>query len=620
MFSQASTTSLQDGSSADSTNLSIQDPNSQDPNAKLQGQAAFQKIVAQSSLGKGGLSYGVANYLGQAAGLGEDNTESGSDGEHRDTGESDSVDVTDPGLSEYRLITLKEDLALDEQAVFDTRIELLKATNVETTKRYTRVLKEARNFDKDKWPKTIVSRGVRAQELDRSIDYATFNNKTVLPCASLIECLIYINSKIKIRGEFDLNRGWIYTAGGKGGNLNDHVCGRGIDIFEVGESEDSMINLRSKDVDKHKQALNIILKVLETMPQNIHPDLLVVHDGLAEEYGMQRGGFDIDVKNGPTGGILQKQYQYLRNVNFHPDDGHRDHIHLAFSPWRSGNYIDWALREKLNEGSLQDAIDLIGNPNTLPGVNVPIAGPQLTELFTTFAAGTAIQNKDALYRALVQYGNFSPEVAATFMMLAERESNFQPGVFASDGDDYSIGLFQTNYADTTIPRERLTPNSSAFINRVVTVSSLNSSGVIQNKRVRLWKLLIKDWQSLKVTNAQQAWDKIREYRLRGAGRELIDPRLFQPINQINLVVSYVEAYTSRWKFTSWGEYRNGPEYGWINRTKIQTAIDYYVRNNPGKTKNNYIRWANHRIMREAMIVQKSKENYAAWLQGQVFGW
>ena len=608
MFNQASMIFLQGGSSADATNLSIQDPNSEDPNAELKGQAAFQKIVAQSSLGKGGLSYGVANYLGQARALEDDNTESGSDGEHRDTGESGSVNVTDPGLSEYRLITFKEDLALEEQTVFDQRIELLKATNV--TKKYTRVLEEARNFDKDKWPKTISSRNFKAQELDRSIDYSKLNGKTVLPCAHMIECLLYLNEKIKVKGEFDLDRGWIYTAGGKGGNLNDHVCGRGIDIFEVGESEDNMINLRSMDLNKHKEALNIILKHLATMPQNIHPDLLVVHDGLAEEYGMRRDGFDIDIKGYAPGGILQKQYQYLRNVNFHPDDGHRDHIHLAFSPWRAGNYKDWTLREQLSQGSLQDAIDFVG---TIPSSNTPISGSQLTELFTTFLPGVAVQNKDALYRALVQYGGFKPEVAATFMMLAERESHFQPGVFASDEDDWSIGLFQTNYSDTT---------NSSFASRTVNLSTL-SNGTIRNEKIALWKLLVKDWQSRKpkVTDWRQATQVIKEYRLRGAGRELVDPRLFQPINQINLLVSYVEAYTNSrfrngWKFSSWGEYDGGPEYGWINETKIQTAIDYYVRNNPGKTKNDYITWANG--LKTNMIIEKSKKNYAAWLQGQFF--
>jgi hypothetical protein len=605
MFNQVLTTYLQDGSSADATNLRIQNPDSQNPNEFLEGQAAFQKIVAKSSLGKVGLSYGVANYLGQARALEDGNTESGSDGEHRDTHESDFINVTDPGLSEYRLITFKEDLVLEEQTVFDQKIESLKATNV--TKTYTRVLNEARNFDKDKWPKTITSRDITAQEIDRSIDYSKLNGKTVLPCAHMIECLLYLNSKIKVKGEFDFGRGWILTNGGKGTNLNDHVCGRGIDIFEVGESEDNMIDLKSRDLNKHKEALNIILKHLATMPQNIHPDLLVVHDGLAEEYGMQTGGFDIDVKGGPTGGILQKQYQYLRNVNFHPDAGHQNHIHLAFSPWRAGNYKNWTVRERLSQGSLQDAIDFA---STIPITTTPIASSALEQLFTTFEPGTALPNKDVLYRALVQYGGFSPEVAATFMMLAERESHFQPGVLNSGKKDWSIGLFQTNYSDTT---------NSSFASRTVNLSTLLPNGTIRNEKIALWKLLVKDWQSRKpqITDWIQATQVIKEYRLQKKGREIIDPRLFQPINQINLLLSYVEDYKNRrWKFSSWGEYPDGPKYGWITATKIQTAVDYYVRNNPGKTKNDYITWANG--LKTNMINKNALEKYSAWLQGQFF--
>jgi hypothetical protein len=606
MFSQASTTSLQDGSSADSTNLSIQDPNSQDPNAELKGQAAFQKIVAQSSLGKGGLSYGVANYLGQAAGLEEDNTESGSDGDHRDTGESPSFDPTKNGTSEYRLITLKENLALDEQTVFDQRIEALKATNLLTgADPYTRVLKEARNFDPNNMPRTTRSRGIEPQEIDKTVDYTTYNNKTVLPCATMIECILYINSKIKIRGEFDLDRGWAKTNNNTGRNINDHVCGRGIDIFYVGQSEDDLIYLGTKDVNKFKKALNILLPVLASMPSHLHPDLMVVHDGLAEEYGIKPQVYEINTSRNNSKGILQKQYSMLEKIDFSPDAGHQNHIHLAFSPWRAGNYKDWTPGSTVNNPGAPS--------NDTPGVNVPIAGPQLTELFTTFAAGTAIQNKDALYRALVQYGGFKPEVAATFMMLAERESHFQPGVFASDEDDWSIGLFQTNYSDTT---------GSSFASRTVNLSTL-SNGTIRNEKIALWKLLVKDWKSRKpkVTDWRQATQVIKEYRLRGAGREIIDPRLFQPINQINLLVSYVEQYTDSrfrngWKFRNWGEYDGGPKYGWINETKIQTAIDYYVRNNPGKTKNDYITWANG--LKKNMIIENSKKNYAAWLQGQFF--
>jgi hypothetical protein len=200
-------------------------------------------------------------------------------------------------------------------------------------------------------------------------------------------------------------------------------------------------------------------------------------------------------------------------------------------------------------------------------------------------------------------------------MLAERESHFQPGVFASDEDDWSIGLFQTNYSDTTIKREKLSSNS--FINRKVNLSTLQPDGTIKNTKRVLWKFLIKDWQSLGIQDGYQAWDKIRELRLQGLGRESVNPALFAPINQINLLVSYVEAYKRKWKFTSWGEYPFGPEYGWIHRTRFQTAVDFYVRNNPGKSKQDLINWA--RPLLNNMIIPKSRENFSAWLNGSTFG-
>ena len=621
MFNQVLVRYWLDGASLpetgpDAKNLSIQDPDSENPNDYLTGQAAFQKIIAKSSLGKGGLSYGVPNYLAQAASIEENNLDDSTEeqdieDQHRDTGESSVFDPTKNGTSEYRLITLKENLSPEEQVVFDQRIEALKATNVLTEKKYTRILREARNFNPNEWPRTTRSRGIEPEEIDRTVDYTTYNGKTVLPCASMIECLLYINSKIKVRGEFDLDRGWIKTSGGKGSNLNDHVCGRGIDIFYVGESEDNLIYLGNKDVNKFKNALNILLPVLASMPPHLHPDLMVVHDGLADEYGIKKQVFEINTSKNKSNGILQKQYSMLEKIDFSPDEGHRDHIHLAFSPYRAGNYKDWAPSNPLNDLPFDEAI----RAGLELGSVTPPSASDIAQLFTTYSPGTAVPNKDALYRSLIQYAGFTPEVSAIFMMLAERESNFQPGVFAADEDDYSIGLFQTNYSDTTIAREKITSNS--FIARVVQVSSLQSDGTIKNEQIKLWKLIIKDWQTLGINNAKQAWDKIRELRLQGTGREQIDPRLFQPINQINLLVSYVRAYTKRWKFTSWGEYENGPEYGWINRTKFQTAVDYYIRNNPGKTKEDLVRWA--RPLLKNMIIEKSRTNFEAWLNGQTFG-
>lgn len=132
----------------------------------------------------------------------------------------------------------------------------------------------------------------------------------------------------------------------------------------------------------------------------------------------------------------------------------------------------------------------------------------------------------------------------------------------------------------------------------------------------LWKLILTNWQELGIKNGKEATNKIKEYRLKGEGREFADPRLFMPINQIMLLVSYVEEYTTRWKFTSWGEYDNGPAYGWITKLKFDTAVQFYVENNPGKTRQGLVNFCKPFIRN--MIIPESKVNYTQWLNGETF--
>ena len=81
-------------------------------------------------------------------------------------------------------------------------------------------------------------------------------------------------------------------------------------------------------------------------------------------------------------------------------------------------------------------------------------------------------------------------------------------------------------------------------------------------------------------------------------------------------MSYVEKYTTRWKFTNWGEYENGPDYGWITSLKFDTAVQFYVENNPGKTKKDLITFCKPFIRN--MIIPASKTNYIQWLNGEIF--
>lgn len=472
--------------------------------------------------------------------------------------------------------------------------------------------------------KAIDSRGVGNQNgnliLSVDTDFASYNGKTVVPCASLIECLIYLNTKIKIKGSFDFGRGWI-AAGGKplnNGTLNDHVCGRGIDISHVGLDETSMIDLRTSDEAKFRQAMDLLLPVLDAMDPNIHPDLLAVDDRLGKDYGISPGSYEIEPKKGVVlDGIIQKKYKTLRKIDFHPDKGHRNHIHLAFGPERAGTYLDWT-----------SSSGTTGNTDTTVEIDVNLVKGdpnEKVELFKSFYnTNDKISNTNALYRALIDYGNFSPEVAAIFMCIAERESKFGPSSvnFGIDiSGDYSPGLFQINFYGN---QKWITADFSVPVNDI-------RVQLIDPKKIKGYKLLFKDWEEFKINNLATALAKMKEVSAKqeqsrparmatmAAVRNLCDSRLFTPITQILFLKNFVSHYKTRFKFGPWGEYEGGPEYGWITNLKFNTAVQFYVENNPGKTKQDLIKFCKPMIKNFASTSTLGKASFVQWLSGEVFG-
>lgn len=576
-------------------------------------------------MGRGGLSYGTTNFAGQLADNNFDDDGEGSEGGDHDDTSNTQFDPTNSGNSAYRLVTIKEELSAEEQKVFTQKIADLTATNI-VSNGVTFKAVGMSNFSAEDKVKVTDSRGIGNKTgylyLDTSKDYASYNGKTVLPCASMIECLIYLNTKIKIKGSFDFSRGWIGAGGNNlvGGTLNDHVCGRGIDITHVGLTETSMIDLTKGLEANYRKALDLILATLDAMDPNIHPDLLSVDDRLGTDYGIAPGSYEINPRKGVVlDGIIQKKYKSLKRIDFHPDKGHRDHIHLAFGPERAGTYLNWT-DSNANTGSTDTTVEI--------DTKLVKGDPKVTtELFKSFYNTNAkIENTNALYRALIDYGDFSPEVAAIFMCIAERESNFGPssvnfGIEISG--DYSPGLFQINFF-----------GNQKWITQPFTVTNpvgSSSPNPFASKKIKGYELLFKDWKTLNIKNIQTAVAKMREVSAKeeestsqrmatmAAARNLCDPRLFVPIVQILFLKDFVANYTTRYKFTPWGEYSGGPQYGWIHKLKFNTAVQFYVENNPGKTKEDLIRFCKPMIGNFLATNTLGKANYLKWLNGEVFG-
>lgn len=596
----------------DSSKLKIVDPNSQNKNSYLEGADAFNKIISKSSLGKVSLGYGIPNYFAQL----EESTTTDSGSGHGDT--TTTTDPTNVSSGTRREVAIKSSLKAEEAAIYEERIALLRATNMVSDHSFLMF-----NFDIDKFKLIPANYTIyetnsydfldkKHPKLDRTFAKNLTGQQKAYVSASLIELLLQLDSKnLYVKGGLGLSRGFVgsnFSQIEDGGSISDHAFGRGFDIDKVGTTAADAIDLSTGNVEDYKKGLTKLLDALVTVDPSLHPDLIVIHNGLKTEYGIIKG-FEGDIKTGP----LYKKYPELKKINFHCDANHNTHIHVSFGPMRAGTYESWL------------------ETNTSPGGSGGSGGPEPSgnalsrdELFTPFTDGSGVKNTNALYRALVDYGEFSPETAALWMMIAERESggDFSPRSFASDSDDYSIGLWQLNYSETT---------GSTFVYRDTYAVERDARGALKKTKIPIWKLVLKDHATLKVKdaagnevalrNGADATKIISEFRKKGKGVDEADPRIYKPINQIFLLCSYVQDYRkfkNGWYFTNWGEYANGPTYGWITNTKFETAVKFYTANNPGKTRDDLVKHC--KGLKKNMIVNAGKQVYERWLNGEYFEW
>ena len=558
------------------------------------------------------MAYGIPNYFQQLS----ESTDVGTTSGHGDT--TTTYDPTNVSSGSRREVAIKSQLSAEEAAIYEERIALLRATdmvadsshltfnfNVDSFNaipaNYTLYETNSYDFLEKKYPK-----------VDRSFAKNLTGNQKAYVSASLIELLLQLDSKnLILKGGLGSTRGFVgsnFSNLEDGGSITDHAFGRAFDIDKVGNTQADLIDLSGGNLDKYKKALTKLLDTLVTIDQSLHPDLIVIHNSLKTEYGII-SGFEGDIKTGP----IYKKYPELKKINFHCDSNHTDHIHISFGPLRSGTYESWLETDTSSGGGTSES-----------GFQPSGSTTEMDELFTIFTDGSGIKNTNALYKALIDYGKFSPETAALFMMLSERETggDFSPRSFASDSDDYSIGLWQCNYSETT---------KSTFVHRDTYLIERDTARTIKKVKIPIWKVILKDYATLKVKdedgnevvlrNGADATKIISEYRKKGKGVNEADPNIFKPINQIFLLSSYVQDYRkfkNGWYFTNWGEYQNGPPYGWITSTKFDTAVNFYVTNNPGKTREDLIKHCKR--LKGNMIITAGKQMYERWLNGEYFDW
>lgn len=326
--------------------------NPEDPTgkSKLKGGAGIARHLVDSIIGKNGgadLVVQAANNMANNASIAKsypDIIPESSTG-HTTTDSSYSGNSDNPG-SGSRVIVLDSQISSEEKTWLLERSQKLLSYN--TIYDYA-VLTGGFMFD--------ISNNINSVETTSS-HYPGISNagntisKSIIDqskqkawvCPAMIELLIYLNSKIVIKGGFGTGRGGDPNIQGSnrkplkdGDYLSDHALGRGFDIDIIGplnapDSKDRVvIRTEGSKKDRYIKALTQLFEALSSAPLHLIPDLFGVSIDLNEEYGIGKGYEAESAK-------IKTLFPCIKYANFSSDAEHRTHIHMSFSGSRSGIY------------------------------------------------------------------------------------------------------------------------------------------------------------------------------------------------------------------------------------------------------------------------------------------
>lgn len=402
------------------------------------------------------------------------------------------------------------------------------------------------------------------------VDGLGTGEKQVLMAPTVVEFLLRITDTLYIMGDTGVWRGIIGPNFSKltstNTSVSDHSFGRGFDIKKIGlttANQSFTLNNPVPPPGTYLVALDIFLSHVEQLPQELHPDLIVVSADLETELGI------VDGLESSNSAIRLKHPNLAPFTNIHCDNSHRNHIHVSWSSSRCGAFSVPATTAPATSGSS-------GSGNvTAASAAPPISADMLTKLKTEYYTG--LQDKDALtpsdiFKFLYNYGGFSAEIAAIFAGIAVRESNCIPFV-SNTGGAFGLWQFGTRVKD-----------GGAGIVKIVSPTE---------ERIKFWQLTYKDWKKEKLIDNNKTSPKYCDTFIRnkqrtdpegvnglrkkkgGAGRQYYDRRAFAPINQISFlrtkigkkidvsdIVDSMDNGTKNGIFAPWGSVYL--EHSWIS--------------------------------------------------------
>ena len=407
--------------------------------------------------------------------------------------------------------------------------------------------------------------------------------------AALIEMMLQVTNTMYIQGGTGVRtlvgpNFSLLTA--ENNSVSDHAFGRGFDIMAVGNSAIPLTAL-SKNIDTYRQGLHLLLTTLNGLTQDLHPDLIIVHDQLMAELGIAESGLE-----GANAAVRTKYPNLGKFINFAVDSSHRDHIHVSFSPQRAGSFI-----------TPEIATAITGVSFTAEDAKGGISMDRFKQNF--FGKANDSLSTDELMALLSTSGLFSLEVSAIFTAIAEREARIRPAAInTTRPSDFSVGLFQINLLEKAHGTKTFylkynasgQPEDSTVLGfkLAYSIDSDNNPKTLASKVMN---------QATQATVDQRVWIPYNQAWMLGV-TAVGSVRVAQVIKKNNPIDEYC--------FRPWGDY--GTEYvpGFIFKTKFSTALSVYL--NRGGTDANLRKWIRTNIPQES----RAYSYIEGWMGGSVY--
>lgn len=443
-------------------------------------------------------------------------------------------------------------------------------------------------------------------------------------CPALLECLIYLNSKILFLGGFGIDRK-LTEENIRAKTISNHTVGRAFDIHAIGNKFIPgvyyEISKNKGNISMYRSALQLLLTAINSMPEHLKPDNIVVATGLAAEYNIIAGRESANAE-------IYKQYPGCKNINFSANSVHDNHIHISFSSARSGIYSGPGGAFSIQPvGNLPGQIAQPINPYNFYTA-VPSA---FNSKFTTNYFGNAQKLQTIEIFNLLSSTVCAPEAAAFFAVIAGREGSvysLNSKATSQKYGDFSIGMFQTN----------MLAHGTKMFTLLEGSSSLNLEG---------WKIASSDWQTRGLTTFDM-WKNyvIQKYNAEGNSDSkypgyngqmisLVDRRIWVPITQAYMLYTTVRSVAAPHPFppglklgidplsggniySPWGDYGGGPEPGVIYAIRYSKVAEAYASSgkNVSQLREYFIKYYGPG---GAGAGSRSAPLIASWLDGAYYG-